>query len=127
MKNVTQTIIINKPIEEVFTFTINPQNTPKWIDGIAIEETNEWPVKLGTIYRNQNKNGDWSEFEVTLFEPNKMFTMRKNDGGEVRYSFKALGEDKTELTYFYEWTGKYELKESLLIEILGKLKKVIEA
>lgn len=53
MKHKKLTITIDKPSSEVFEFTADPKNTPKWIDGIIIEETNETLPKLGTIYRNK--------------------------------------------------------------------------
>ena len=49
MKENRISIIINKPVQEVFTFTIDPNNTPKWIDGIKEEQISEQPVKIGTI------------------------------------------------------------------------------
>lgn len=44
------TIQINKPVDEVFTFTITPPNSTLWIPGITIEETNDKKIAPGTIY-----------------------------------------------------------------------------
>jgi len=123
MKNLKQSITVNKPVEDVFAFTINPANTPKWVDSIIIEETNEWPVKLGSVYRNQNQAGEWSEYTLTVFEPVKTFTLTQFDGNYLRYTFVKHDENSTEL--IYEWLGD-ELEESELKEILEKLKLVIE-
>lgn len=125
MKELKQTIVINKPIEEVFTFTINPANTSKWVESIVTEQTNEWPVKLGAIYRSQNRAGEWAELELTALEPNKAFTMRMVDGSEVRYSFTAPNTDITKLDYV--WASDGLLDASFLDSILTKLKTVIEA
>ena len=124
MKELKQSILINKPIEAVFAFTINPDNTPKWVESIVTEKTSEWPVKLGSVYRNQDRAGEWSEYVLTVFEPNKTFTLTQSDGNYLRYTFTEPTENTTNLAY--EWVGD-ELEESALREILEKLKTVIEA
>ncbi|MCK4635383.1 MAG: hypothetical protein KAT04_05335 [Methylococcales bacterium] len=52
MKKNKITIIIDKPIEEVFEFTTNPKNTHLWISSIEEEIVDEYPPKIGTQYKN---------------------------------------------------------------------------
>jgi len=118
-------IHIQRPVVDVFAFAINPHNTPKWIQSIAMEETNEWPVKIGSIYRNQKKTGEWAEYTVTAFEENKKFVLTKNHSTfHVSYTFRSLSSDLTELEY--ELPDNGELKESFIQELLTNLKKVME-
>ena len=131
MKNIKRTITINRPAQEVFDFTLSPRNTPKWVDGIVTEHTNETPTKLGTIYRNQGKNGSWSEFEITDYEPGTMFEMTKKASSiHVKYTFKSLNDKQCELEY-YVWTDEGDLGERFsqdnIQNILQKLKGVMES
>jgi uncharacterized protein YndB with AHSA1/START domain len=126
MKDKRLTIIIDKSVGELFTFTTDPKNTPKWIDGIALEETNEMPPKLGTIYRNKSKGGNWNEYEMTAFVKDKMFGLSRINGNyHVRYTFTPKGEGQCEFEY-YEWVDEGELDDTFSQEVLEKLKSIVE-
>lgn len=124
--NKNKLTVTNRPVQDVFAFCINPANTPKWIDSIVVEQTNEWPAKLGTIYKNQSKSGDWSEYKVVEYEPNKKFTMvNTSDSYSVHYTFKPISSEATELEY-YEQVDDGQLDSPFTRATLDKLKAVIE-
>jgi hypothetical protein len=126
MKSNKLIIQVKKPIAGVFDFTVNPKNTALWVNSIVCEETNEWPVQQGTIYRNKNRDGKWSEYTMTHFDENKSFTLSLKDANyHVRYTFKELGTSVTEFEY-YEWVDTGELEEPFTINILEKLKLILE-
>ena len=127
MKSNKLTIQIDKPIVEVFAFTINPKNTSLWIESLVKEQTNEWLVKVGTIYRNQNKSGKWSEYTVSNILENRIFELVSKDRNyHVRYTYKAL-DDKTCKLEYYEWVDKGQLEEPFTLDTLKKLKVVMES
>ena len=58
------TIFINKPIKEVFDYSLESNNVPKWITSIKEEIPEERPVKLGTQLRNIGINSkEWNKIQ----------------------------------------------------------------
>lgn len=126
MKENRIAVRIRCPVSKVFDFAVNPANTPKWIAGIVEEKTNEFPPRVGTVYRNKNKDGEWTEYEVVEFAKDREFVLRQKGADyRVRYSFKQLGGGFTELTYF-EWVEHGELKDPFTNATLEKLKSLLE-
>ncbi len=127
MKENRISVLINKPISEVFEFTINPKNTHKWIDGIEKEETSEWTVKVGSTYRNVDAIGKWTQYILTSLDENSIFELTsKENGYHVRYTYIPVTENSCNLEYF-EWMDFGELTSPFSQNVLGKLKEVMES
>jgi len=124
MKENKLVIVINRPVEEIFEFTLNPKNTHLWIPSIKKEVSDEYPPKIGTIYKNVGIDGKWNYYSIIEFEENKTFTLKGNNYF-VRYTFKKLGNNKTELIY-YEWVESGEIESPFTEDILLNLKELIE-
>jgi hypothetical protein len=130
MKEIKQKVAIDQPAQKVFGFTINPANTPKWIDSIIKEQASESPAKLGTVFKNQDRNGNWSGYEITAYQQNVMFVMSKRNGDyHVKYKLKPLANNRCELEYSV-WVDTGSLNErftqDMLHNLLQKLKDTIE-
>jgi len=136
MKENKLTVIINKPISDVFEFTTDPQKTPVWIDSVKTpvwidsvekEQTNEWPPRSGTTYMNRGKSGPWSVYKVSKFEDCKEFELVKQDEStyHVNYTYNTLPDGSTQLIY-HEWVTTGELEDPFSQVTLDKLKEVLE-
>ncbi|MGE5540772.1 MAG: hypothetical protein ACM3TU_00590 [Bacillota bacterium] len=127
MKDLKLTVRINKPVTNVFAFTTNPANTPRWIDSIEKEEASDASIKIGTEFRNWDRENHINEYVVTRYEPPYVFQLdATHQDYKVRYTYRALSEQETELEY-YEWSESGQLHAPFMQEILDKLKEVMES
>ena len=126
MKENKLVIEINRSPEVVFEFVTNPNNTARWIDNVASEEVDKYPIQLGTVYKNINKAGELMELEMVEFEKNKSFVMKdRGSAYHVKYTITPTGGGHTEFTYF-EWVEEGELSSLFTLPILEKLKGILE-
>ena len=126
MKELKLYIQINKSSREVFDFTTNPRNTPKWIESIVKEETSQEEVSVGTVYKNYDKEGSVNEYIVSIFEPNSCFQLNAvHQDYKVKYSYREITPTYTELEY-HEWSESGQLHTPFMQEIMDNLKVVME-
>lgn len=126
MKTNRLSVQIIKSLPDLFAFTIDPKNTPKWIEAIVLSEASEWPIKIGTTYRNQDKAGVWAEYEVSALEENKLFELTSKEGNfHIRYTYTPISEAKSELEYF-EWIDEGDIASPMTQDSLNKLKYYLE-
>jgi len=126
MKKNRLKITINKSVQKIFQFTITPPNSTLWIPSVVSETTNEWPIRIGTIYKLTNSNGESSEVIVTNIIKKKLIEwISKDKNYHCRYSFKSIKKNTSELEY-YEKVDKGDIKEPFTLSVLEKLKKILE-
>lgn len=126
MKENKLNIFINKSVSEVFEYSLESDNVPKWIKSIKEEIPSERPVKLGTRLKNRGVNSEtWNEYELIEFLPPETFTLKKINGDYfVKYTCSKK-DNGTDFEY-YEWAENNELDELMKIDALKKLKELIE-
>lgn len=123
MKENKLTVTINKPLSEVFAFCITPPKAKLWVPGVIDEKTNEWPIKVGTVYTEYKDDKTSFNIIVTDYKENAYIEWKTEDGNyHVRYTLTPLGSNITQLEYVE--TG--EVTEPFTQDILEKLKEVIE-
>ena len=98
MATFENTVMIARPIEDVFAFLSDLENIPKW--NYAIVETrkvSEGPVGVGTIYRQVRSVPSRSEerLEITTYNPPRQLEIRGQLGpfrSRLFYALDATGE-----------------------------------
>jgi carbon monoxide dehydrogenase subunit G len=128
MATLELSIVINRPLEEVFAFVSNPENSPKWISGISeLTITSAGPIGVGTTYRSVLTflgRRIETEAEFTEFEPNHSFAQKSKSGPfpvQNRETFERVeGGTRVTLTLVGEPGGFFKLAEPLLMSLLKR-------
>lgn len=97
------TIFINRPVKEVFEYSLESNNVPKWITSIKEEIPEERPVKLGTQLRNIGINSkEWNKYKMIELNPPKTFTLKRLNGD---YFVKYVGDVENKINYVKMYVG----------------------
>ena len=79
MKRIESSVVIQRPIDQVFAYVIEPSNLPDWAPGfLEASSTSEGEIRVGsTSMRITNFGGRRSKSEhvVTEFEPNTLMAV----------------------------------------------------
>lgn len=115
-------INIAKPRDEVFEFTVEPNNTQKWCTAIEYENVDTKQIGLGTKYSN-----NLGELEVTDYEKSVYFELSEiGTEYQCSYSFRKIDDSNTELIYFEQMLDGSTLAEPMKTESFKKLQEILE-
>jgi len=117
-------IVINRPLEEVFSFLSNLENNMKWRSGmIKAEKVSEGPIGVGTTYRVINNffgRRAEGQAEVTEYELNRKYATMNKSGLRIKTqrTFESV-EGGTRVTFAVETElgGFFKLAEPLMARI----------
>ena len=120
---VEHSVVIGRPIEEVFAFAADPNNDALWQSTtLEVEQTSQGPVDVGATFRNTTKflgrRFDTS-YEMTENEPPHRQCYRVTSGpipGEICYLFGPTDDGSTRFTQNFEAEvgGFFRLAEPLV-------------
>ncbi|MFQ5945566.1 MAG: SRPBCC family protein [Anaerolineae bacterium] len=118
-------VVINRPIDEVFAYVDDPDTAPQW-QGSVLEsrQTSEGPVGVGTTgevvvqFLGRRFESTW---EVTEHQPNEKSVLRSTSGPVPFKQFATLesveGGTKIDFVFEAEPGGFFKLAEPLLAPI----------
>jgi len=143
MINIEESIIINRPVAEVFAFVANFENHPRWESNFQkVKLINSTPNGVGTKYQCELKlpgQTATSVFEITEYEVNKKIAFEGEAAGPAKpdgsFLFASAG-DGTRVTLLPrpKFRGFFKLLEPLMAgyvrkqnqDHLKKLKSILE-
>ena len=143
MTKMQATVVIGRPIEEVFAYVVNATTWPKWQEGLLeTEQTSEGPVGSGTTFKGTNQmmgqKMEWTS-EITELETNKKVGHKIISGSmsvQQTLTFEAAdGGTKFNLVAEGETGGLFKMAEPLVNRMmkkqleanLARLKEILES
>ena len=128
MAELRNSIVINRPVEDVFSYMTDAENLPHWMSElVAAEQTSEGPVGVGTeISAVANVLGRRIETtqEVLKYRPNTKFAIKSASGpaeNEDEFTFEPVaGGTKVTRVTKAEVVGFFRMAEPLVTRMLNR-------
>jgi uncharacterized protein YndB with AHSA1/START domain len=117
--------VINRPVEEIFEYISNPENTSQWQSGVLeMEQTSKGPRGVGTTIRESRRflgRQMDSTLEITAYEPNRIIKQKSTSGPmalETSFVFESVeGGTKVTLGGEGDSRGFFKLADPLVSRI----------
>jgi uncharacterized protein YndB with AHSA1/START domain len=129
MITLEQSMLINRPINDVFQFIADFENYPKWNHSIlACKRTSESPTDVGSIFDSKMiymRQKYSAPLEITEYQPNQKITFYANKFGFFKWfrgilTFEKLNSvTKVTVTTETDLSGFFKLM-SFIMPVLGK-------
>jgi uncharacterized protein YndB with AHSA1/START domain len=143
MVKVEASVMIDRPVEEVWEFITDPSKVPMWDTSISeVRQTSTGPLGVGSTCEFKEKMMNSTILmRITEYEPNRKFSFLHISGAAkgsiLTYSVETI-EGKTKLTEdhslelsgFYKLLGLFITSSRMRREIvasLGNAKRILES
>ena len=120
-------ILLNRPVDQVFSFLADPAKQPTWqANLIDIEQLTEGPMRVGARIREVRRLGRRPaeyQAEVIAFEPNQRFALRVITGPRITLSFgfePEVGGTRLRYQFVMRTRGMMRALEPLIVRSLRK-------
>ena len=128
MIKIEKSIIINRPVEEVWKFLSNIENATKWDRGVLeARQTSEGPIGVGSTLQTRRQMLGWQrigKLRVSEYVPNRVIALQASLGrmtAQIRYGFESVeGTTRLTGTSEIELGGWWKLITSILIPMLER-------
>lgn len=128
MIKVNNSVVIDRPLEEVFAYVTDIENMPVWSSELdKAWKTSEGPVGKGTTFSSEAKllgRRIENTIEVTEYEPNSKFFLKPTSGpvsGEVEFRFESVdGGTKFSVSLDADAGGFFKLGEPIVNRMLQR-------
>ena len=129
MIKIENSIVINRPVDEIFEFMANSENNPQWQSGTQeVRKTSEGPIGVGTTFTSVSQllgKRLESVVEYTAYEPNKRVAGKVTSGPvpfQFETTFEPAAEGGTKVTGGGEGDvgGFFKLAEPLVARMLKR-------
>lgn len=125
MLKVENSVLIDKPVEQVWKFLTNFENTPKWDIGVLeTKQTSNGPAGLGTTFTNSGPflgQTAVREYKVIEYKPNELVKVmlltssRSIQKADVCYTFEpTLTGTRLNFVGQIEFGGLFKLFQPIL-------------
>ena len=128
MTRLMTSVVINRPIEEVFAFMTDFENMSQWMSELVeAKQTSEGPVGVGTtasaVATPLGRRAESTQ-EVAEYEPNSTFAWKSTSGpvaSEDSYRFESVeGGTKVTRVVEAEMAGFFRLAEPLVVRMMRR-------
>ncbi|MEH7522798.1 SRPBCC family protein [Bacillus sp. JJ1503] len=129
MADFRSSVIIHKPVSEVFHYMASMENVPELMPNVVkMEKLTEGPIGKGTKFKESRSvrgNTVNAEIEFIEYKQDQAFTTRSNSNGlitEYAYAFHEIEEGtQVELDAFVKTSGlRMKLTKRLIVNMIKK-------
>lgn len=128
MVRVETSVVVDRPVEELFGVVTNPETYSQWMLGwLGARQTSEGPMGVGATYTDTGRllgRREEGTLVVTAYELNRKFGVKTTSGpirGEGAYTFEPVeGGTKVTLDFEAELGGFFKLAKPIVARALKR-------